>query len=106
MPKAFQWAVNYLATSDADLAPTLMIKAQKDPNAAHLDRIQVIKGWLDAEGKHHERIYDVVASGKRVRNSSNGLFEPVKDTTNLATATYSNAEGAAQLEGIWRDPRF
>jgi hypothetical protein len=94
------------ATSDADLAPTLMIKAQKDPNAAHLDRIQVIKGWLDAEGKHHERIYDVVASGKRVRNSSNGLFEPVKDTTNLATATYSNAEGAAQLEGIWRDPDF
>ncbi|MDG0991919.1 MAG: DUF3604 domain-containing protein, partial [Luminiphilus sp.] len=40
------------------------------------------------------------------RIPSTGLFEPVKDTTNLATATYSNAEGAAQLEGVWRDPDF
>jgi hypothetical protein len=94
------------AAQDPNLAPTFMIKAQKDPNAAHLDRIQIVKGWLDAEGKHQERIYDVVASGTRKRNPSSGLFEPVIDTTNLATATYSNTEGAPQLEGVWRDPDF
>lgn len=94
------------AAQDPSLAPTLMIKAQKDPNAAHLDRIQVVKGWLDSDGEHQEKVYDVVASGDRPRNLTTGLFEPVKDTTDLATASYSNAEGAAQLEGVWRDPDF
>ena len=94
------------AAQDPSLAPTLMIKAQKDPNAAHLDRIQVVKGWLDSDGEHQEKVYDVVASGDRPRNLATGLFEPVKDTTDLATASYSNAEGAAQLEGVWRDPDF
>lgn len=94
------------ASKASDLAPTLMIKAQKDPNAAHLDRIQVIKGWLNAEGKHQEKVYDVVASGSRARNSATGLFEAVRDTTDLSTASYSNVEGAAQLEGVWRDPDF
>lgn len=94
------------AAQDPSLAPALMIKAQKDPNAAHLDRIQVVKGWLDSDGEHQEKVYDVVASGDRPRNLATGLFEPVKDTTDLATASYSNAEGAAQLEGVWRDPDF
>ena len=45
-----------------------MIKAQKDPNAAHLDSIQIIKGWLDDDGNSQEQVYDVVASGARTRN--------------------------------------
>jgi hypothetical protein len=94
------------AAHDPSLAPAFMIKAQKDPNAAHLDRIQVVKGWLDSDGEHQEKVYDVVASGDRSRNLATGLYEPVKDTTDLTTASYSNAEGAAQLEGVWRDPDF
>ena len=94
------------AAQDPNLAPTFMIKAQKDPNAAHLDRIQIVKGWLDSDDEHQEKVYDVVASGNRPRNSATGLFEPVKDTTNLSTASYSNTEGSAQLEGLWRDPDF
>ena len=94
------------ATQDTNLAPTFMIKAQKDPNAAHLDRIQIIKGWLDDDGNSQEQVYDVVASGARTRNPVTGLFEPIKDTTDLTTATYSNTEGSPNLEGVWRDPDF
>ncbi len=93
-------------TSGPNATPTLMVKTQKDPNAAHLDRVQVIKGWLDSDGNLHEKIYDLAASGKRSRQGQAGLFEPVPDTTDLTRGTYSNAFGAAQLEGLWRDPDF
>ncbi len=90
----------------AGAAPTLMIKAQKDPDSAHLDRLQVIKGWLDKTGKNHEKVYDVTASAGRARDPHSGLYEPVQDTTDLSQATYSNRFGSALLEGVWRDPDF
>ena len=94
------------ATQNPNVAPAFMIKAQKDPHAAHLDRIQVIKGWLDVDGNSQEKVYDVAASGSRARDPVTGLFEPVKDTTDLETASYSNSEGSPNLEGVWRDPDF
>ncbi len=94
------------ATQNPNVAPAFMIKAQKDPHAAHLDRIQIIKGWLDVDGNSQEKVYDVAASGSRARDPVTGLFEPVKDTTDLETASYSNSEGSPNLEGVWRDPDF
>ncbi len=94
------------SNSDRDAAPTLMIKSEKDPDAAHLDRLQVIKGWLDSDGKLHEKIYDVSASGARDREPDSGLFVAIQDTTDLSQARYDNRFGAASLEGVWQDPHF
>ncbi len=88
-------------------APTLMIRAEKDPHSAHLDRLQVIKGWVDGDGVPREKIYDVAAAGEgRQRDPRTGLFEPVVDTTDLSTGQYSNRHGASSLEAVWRDPDF
>ena len=92
-------------TSGPNATPTLMVKTQKDPNAAHLDRVQIVKGWLDSDGNLHEK-FMTWPPGKRSRQGQAGLFEPVPDTTDLTRGTYSNAFGAAQLEGLWRDPDF
>jgi hypothetical protein len=87
-------------------APVLMITATKDPDEANLDRIQVIKGWLDASGKTHEKIYDVALSGKRRAASKAGKTPLVGSTVDIANATYSNSIGAESLDAVWRDPDF
>ena len=86
-------------------APSFMMYAVKDPNGANLDRIQLVKGWVDAEGKTHERVYDVVWSGDRERGAD-GKLSPVKSTVDLATAKYDNSVGAPALHGFWSDPDF
>lgn len=87
-------------------APSLLISALKDPIGANLDRVQVIKGWVDAQGEPHEQIYDVAWSSPARRKIVNGKLIPVGDTVNLATATYRNSIGAAALSTVWRDPDF
>ena len=86
-------------------APRLMISALKDPDTGNLDRVQVIKGWLDAEGKTQERIYDVACSGDRtiVNRRCNA---PVGNTVDVKTATYTNTIGDPTLKAIWTDPDF
>ena len=85
-------------------APTFVIRAAKDPVAANLDRIQVVKGW-SAEGETFERIYDVALSdGRRV--GPTGKAPPVGNTVDVMRATYTNDIGAASLEAVWRDPDF
>ena len=86
-------------------APTFLMYAVKDPEGANLDRIQLVKGWVDAEAKTHEKVYDVVWSSGRERGSD-GKLPPVKDTVDLATAKYDDTEGAAALYGFWSDPEF
>jgi hypothetical protein len=86
-------------------APKLLIHAVKDPVGANLDRIQIVKGWIDASGKTHEQIYDAAWSGNR-KKDSNGKLPAVGNTVNLATATYTNSIGAAQLSTVWTDPDF
>lgn len=86
-------------------APTFIVSAQKDPEGAHLDRVQIIKGWVDSDGSAHEKIYDVSWSGGRQPDAS-GKLPAVGNTVDLATATYENSIGAAELVGVFRDPDF
>ena len=85
--------------------PTFSVYAQKDPEGANLDRIQIIKGWVDASGNHQERIIEVVWSGKRKLNTK-GKLPAVGNTVNTKEATYTNKIGAATLLGSWTDPNF
>ncbi len=86
-------------------APTLMIQAAKDPLGGNLDRVQVIKGWLDAKGAVQEKIYDVAWSGNR-KAGKDGKLPSVGNTVNIKEATWSNSIGAAALDVLWRDPNF
>jgi hypothetical protein len=85
--------------------PTFLVAALKDPIGANLDRIQIIKGWLDAGGQTHEKIYDVVWSGDR-KSDAKGKLRPVGDTVDVPNATYSNTIGATELIKVWKDPEF
>lgn len=90
----------------ADAAPSFLVWADKDPSTAHLDRVQIVKGWVDAEGVSTERIYDVAASGERRVDPETGLYPPVGNTVNVPKASYENTIGAAHLEAVWTDPDF
>ena len=94
-----------LRPAPAGKAPTFLVAAMKDPVGANLDRVQVIKGWVDASGKTHEQVYDVKWSGDR-KPGANGKLAPVGNTVDLKTAGYSNSIGAAELVGLWTDPAF
>lgn len=88
-------------------APSFIVSALKDPMGANLDRVQMVKGWLDKTGKLHEQIYNVVWSDAAKRPLlANGKLAPVGDTVDLATASYTNSIGAAQLQTVWTDPDF
>ncbi len=87
-------------------APTFLVRAQRDPDWANLDRIQIIKGWIDADGTSKERIYDVAVSDGREIGADGRAREPVGTTVDIATATFTNTIGAPFLAGYWRDPDF
>ena len=90
----------------ASQSPVFMVAAMKDPNAANLDRVQVVKGWIDSKGQRQERIYDVAVSDGRKIDDSGRCKTPVGDTVNIDTATYSNSIGDAELRAVWTDPDF
>lgn len=85
--------------------PSFTVQAMKDPDGANLDRIQIIKGWVDAAGEPKERIIDVVWSDNRKRGG-NGKLPAVGNTVDLKTATYKNNIGAGELIGHWTDDDF
>jgi hypothetical protein len=87
-------------------APGFLIRAIRDPDGANLDRVQVVKGWLDAKGEMHERIYDVAASDGRTIGADGRCKTPVGSTVNIKEATYTNAIGAPFFQSFWRDPDF
>jgi len=87
-------------------APAFLIQALRDPDGANLDRVQIIKGWEDKEGKLHERVYDVTVSGERKIGEDGRCKEPVGNTVNIKEATYTNAIGKAVMGGYWKDPDF
>jgi Protein of unknown function (DUF3604) len=91
--------------SRSEQAPQLLIRAVKDPIDANLDRVQVIKGWLDQQGQQHERVYNVVWAGER-QLDDNGKLETLPTTINPDTLHYSNDQGAAELATLWTDPDF
>jgi len=87
-------------------APTLVIVATKDPLGANLDRLQVVKAWVDASGKSFEKIFDVAGSGDRVIDPATGLLASVGNTVDVKTATYDNSIGGTELSAMWTDPEF
>ena len=95
-----------LANAPAGRAPTFLIRALRDPDGANLDRIQIVKGWLDAEGKTHERIYDVAVSDGREIGDDGRCRIPVGSTVDIPTATYTNTIGDALMTAYWTDPDF
>ncbi len=88
-----------------EVAPTFVLHAQRDPNGARLDRMQVVKGWLDAAGKLQEQVYDVVWSDERAPRSD-GSLPVVGSTVDLKTGRYRNSIGADSLATVWTDPDF
>ena len=95
-----------LHTAPADTAPRFLIRALRDPDGANLDRVQVIKGWLDDDGETHERIYDVAVSDGREIGSDGRARQPVGSTVDVETATYTNTIGNALFMTHWEDPDF
>lgn len=95
-----------LANAPDGSAPRFLIRALRDPDGANLDRVQIIKGWIDDAGETHERVYDVVVSGDRAIGEDGRAREPVGSTVDIENATYSNTIGAAALAGHWQDPEF
>jgi hypothetical protein len=87
-------------------APTFLVAALKDPQGANLDRIQIVKGWLEPDGTTRERVYDVAVSGDRRIGPEGICPTPVGNTVDLATGAYRNDIGAAELGVSWRDPHF
>ena len=86
-------------------APSFMVYALRDPIGANLDRVQIIKGWLDSEGKTHEKVYDVAWSDGR-KPDGDGNLPAVGNTVDLASATWANTIGASELAAVWTDPDF
>jgi len=95
-----------LSAAPANKAPTFLVAALKDPIGANLDRYQIIKGWLDAKGEVHEKIYDVAVSGGREIGADGRCKTSVGSTVNVEDASWTNTIGAAELIGVWKDPDF
>jgi hypothetical protein len=83
-----------------------MIRALRDVDGANLDRVQVIKGWLDKKGKTHERVYDVAVSGGRAIDADGRAREPVGSTVDLTIPSYTNTIGEPVMAAHWVDPDF
>jgi hypothetical protein len=86
-------------------SPTFLVAALKDPFSGNLDRIQIVKGWVDGRGERHEQVYDVKWSGDR-QIGRDGKLPPVGNTVDVANATWTNTIGAPELITVWTDPDF
>lgn len=94
-----------LSAGAAGKSPTFLVAAMKDPEGGNLDRIQIVKGWMDAEGALQEKVYDVVWSGER-SFGVDGKLPAVGNTVDVANATWTNTIGAPELLKMWQDPDF
>ncbi len=90
---------------DAADAPRFMVYALRDPIGANLDRIQIIKGWMDSAGQLHEKVYDVAWSDGR-EPATDGKLPEVGNTVDVEAANWTNTIGAAELGTVWADPDF
>jgi hypothetical protein len=93
------------ARPEGAAAPTFLVAAMKDAYSGNLDRIQIVKGWLAADGETQEQVYDVVWAGDR-EPGPDGRLPPVGNTVDIATATFANTIGAPELITVWQDPDF
>lgn len=95
-----------LSAGGGQQAPRFVVLSAKDPIGANLDRLQIIKGWVDAEGNRHERIYDIAGAGDRETDPDTELLPPIGSTVKVDDASYTNTLGTTQLAAIWEDPDF
>ena len=86
-------------------APSFLVAALRDPLSGNLDRIQIIKGWIDADGNGHEKVYDVAWSDGREPDADSKIGD-VGNTVDVVRATWTNTIGAPELIGVWQDPDF
>jgi hypothetical protein len=91
---------------DSNEAPSFLVAALKDPLSGNLDRIQIVKGWMDDEGDLHEKIYDVAVSDDRTIGADGRCMTPVGNTVDVARATWTNSIGESELITVWQDPDF
>ena len=96
-----------LSKAPAGKAPSFLVAAIKDPMFGNLDRLQIIKGWVDKDGKAQERVYDVAwGDADRRQPGRDGKLPAVGNTVDLATATWTNTIGDPELATVWKDPDF
>jgi len=95
-----------LTAAPAGRSAQFMVIAAKDPDEANLDRIQIIKGWLDADGALHEKVYDVALSDGRKADAKTGQAPPLASTVDVGKARYLNSVGESVLATVWTDPDF
>lgn len=96
-----------LKNAPAGAAPTFLVAALKDPIGANLDRIQIIKGWLDANGQVHEKVYDVVwGDADKRKPGADGKVPAVGSSVDVENATWTNTIGDPELITVWKDPDF
>ena len=95
-----------LSKAPKSKSPTFMAYALRDPIGANLDRIQIIKGWIDNKGKSHERVYDVAVSDGRKIDTDGRCKTPVGNTVDIEAANWTNTIGASELAAVWTDPDF
>ena len=95
-----------LIPPDDGSAPSFLVYALRDPMGANLDRVQIIKGWLDTEtGETQEQVFDVVWAGDR-SPGDDGKLPPVGNTVDLSIPSWTNDIGRAELGAVWTDPDF
>jgi hypothetical protein len=87
-------------------SPTFMVRALRDVDGANLDRVQIVKGWLDNKGELQEQVYDVMCSDGRSITDKHRCSKPVGNTVNIKQATYTNSIGEALMMAYWVDPNF
>jgi hypothetical protein len=94
-----------LRAAPAGKTPTFLVAALKDPIGANLDRIQIIKGWMDGKGDLHEKVYAIVWSDRR-KPGADGRLPLVGNTVDVSNATWTNTIGTPELITVWKDPDF
>lgn len=94
-----------LTKAEPGKSPGFLVAAMKDPYSGNLDRIQIIKGWLDKDGQKHEKVFDVAWSGDR-KIGNDGKLPAVGSTVDVKAATWTNSIGSPELITVWKDPEF
>ncbi len=95
-----------LVNAPENAAPRFLVRALRDPDGANLDRVQIIKGWIDKAGETHERVYDVAVSGNRQIGDDGRAREPVGSTVDIEAASFTNTIGAVAMDAYWVDSDF
>lgn len=94
------------AATKPGTSPTFLLQALKDPDGANLDRIQIVKGWLNEQGVSEEKVYDVALSNSRKIDPATGKAPSITSTVNVDEASYSNSVGELGFGLMWQDPDF